>query len=340
MVRRRKKKSKIKAFVSLVAIAVILIALTEFTGLLRSKSHNVINIENGEYFQSITEKLSDKHIIGSRLFFRLYAKVFYGKKLAFIKSGTFEFSGLKSYPAILKTLFSDNYIKNAVIITIPEGFDLKSIKALLSANGLISEEKFDDVVANHNFGYDWEKDFPEGSNRLEGFLFPDTYYFSKEDDEIAIIGKMLERFTEKTAPYLNKIKKSDYSLYETITLASIIEKEGSDQKDFKMISSVFHNRLKRKDHLRFLQSCATVQYFLKEHKSVLSKRDIRTASPYNTYLNPGLPIGPIASPGEAAIEAAVDPADSDYLYFQNDKDGKLYFSVDYDEHLDWIKELQ
>jgi len=117
---------------------------------------------------------------------------------------------------------------------------------------------------------------------------------------------------------------------EVVTLASIIEREAKTDEDRKLISSAFHNRLKNN---MFLQSCATIQYILKERKEVLLYKDLEVQSPYNTYKNPGLPPGPIASPGLKSIEAALYPADTDYLYFFAKKDGTHVFSRTFKEHI-------
>ena len=117
-----------------------------------------------------------------------------------------------------------------------------------------------------------------------------------------------------------------------ITLASIIEREAATKEDFYKVSSVFHNRLSGKGGIKHLQSCATVQYILKERKKVLTNYDIKIDSPYNTYIYEGLPKGPIASPGELAIKAALNPEKTDYLYFLNDRDGKLHYSKTDSEH--------
>lgn len=118
-------------------------------------------------------------------------------------------------------------------------------------------------------------------------------------------------------------------MHDVVTLASIIEREGASTEEFKTVSSVFHNRLKNKMRL---ESCATVQYVLGERKEILSTADTRIKSPYNTYLNFGLPVGPIASPGAAAMEAALYPADTDYLYFRLNN-GQHVFSKTYREHM-------
>ena len=117
---------------------------------------------------------------------------------------------------------------------------------------------------------------------------------------------------------------------EVVTLASIIEREAKAEKELKVVSSVFHNRLKIN---MLLGSCATVQYIIKERKDFLLTKDLEVVSPFNTYKNPGLPPGPIASPGKKSIEAALYPDETDYLYFVAEKDGTHYFSKTYDEHL-------
>lgn len=126
---------------------------------------------------------------------------------------------------------------------------------------------------------------------------------------------------------------------EIVTLASIIEAEAGSDADRPLVSSVFHNRLSSTTY-PYLESCATVQYILGERKPILSNSDIQIDSPYNTYINEGLPIGPICSPGKASIEAALYPADTDYYFFQSDADGKIYYSETYDEHEQIMNEIQ
>jgi len=142
---------------------------------------------------------------------------------------------------------------------------------------------------------------------------------------------MLSRFdTIFNDEYKKRAEELKMSIDEVITLASIIEREAKLEKDRKIISSVFHNRLKNK---MLLQSCATIQYILKERKEVLLYKDLEVKSPYNTYKNPGLPPGPIASPGLKSIEAALYPDDTDYLYFFALNDGSHVFSKTFKEHI-------
>ena len=143
---------------------------------------------------------------------------------------------------------------------------------------------------------------------------------------------MLMQFEKHYAPYAERAEEMGMTMDEVITLASVIEREAQGDYDRKLVSSVFHNRLKSTDY-PYLQSCATVQYVLKERKAVLSVADTKIDSPYNTYINKGLPIGPIASPGEKSIEAALYPEESEYLFFVLGSDGKHHFSKTYSEHM-------
>ena len=164
-------------------------------------------------------------------------------------------------------------------------------------------------------------------------MFPDTYQFTANMSAHDILQVMLNRFDEiYTDKYQARAAELGMTTDEVVTLASVIEREAASPDEARLVSSVFHNRLKSSDY-PYLQSCATVQYVLKERKPVLSVADTKIDSPYNTYQNKGLPVGPIASPGKSSLEAALYPADTDYLFFVVGKDGKTVFSKTYEEHL-------
>lgn len=318
----------------IIAVAVVLILILypviEFNGFFTDGGKTEITVENGESFNHIVSKLKDNNVIGSDFLFKAYARAFYGKQLTVIPAGKIVFNGKVSYKKAMDIILNENRA-DYVTVTIPEGYELREIADLLEKKGLIDRDKFYDAVKNYDFDCKYIKNIEKRDNRLEGFLFPDTYVFSKENDtEITIIQTMLNRFSEIYQKYEGKL--SGYTDYEIITLASIIEREAMYKEDFYNVSSVFHNRLKRKDYLSYLQSCATVQYILKERKSVLSVSDTKIDSPYNTYKYKGLPKGPVSSPGELAIDAAVNPNKNGYLYFLNDSDGKLHFSNTFEEH--------
>lgn len=328
----RKIQKKLVLYVVAV-IAVFLFSILETNGYFTDDQTKKVNIEKGQGFSQIVAELSDENVINSRFVFKIYARIFYSDKLSKIGAGKLNFDGRASYKEIMELLTSDNRERDEISVTIPEGYELREIADVLEKSGLIDRKKFYDAVKNYDFDYPYIKNIEKRENRLEGFLFPDTYLFSKTiDNEITIIKKMLSRFDEIYNKYKAAENKYSYSTYEIITLASIIEREASNKEEFHNVSSVFHNRLKRNDHLSFMQSCATVQYILKERKAVLSFSDTAIDSPYNTYKYRGLPKGPIASPGEAAIKAALNPSNTNYLYFLNDKNGKLHFSKTFAEH--------
>jgi UPF0755 protein len=169
-----------------------------------------------------------------------------------------------------------------------------------------------------------------GVGRLEGYLFPETYYFAKDVTPRKIIETMVGRFDAQfSEAWRRRAAQLKMSVHEVVTLASMIEKETGAAQERALISSVFHNRLKKKMRL---ESDPTVIYGLKEFDGNLTRKDLMTPSPYNTYLIAALPQGPIANPGRPALEAALFPAQSDYLYFVSKQDGTHLFSRTYREH--------
>jgi UPF0755 protein len=173
---------------------------------------------------------------------------------------------------------------------------------------------------------------------FEGYLFPDTYYFSKDVTSEKIISAMVKKFRSVfTSTYKEQAKKLGLSIHRAVTLASIIEKETGDPEERSVISSVFHNRLKKKMRL---ESDPTVIYGIKDFDGNIKKRHLKTSTPYNTYQIPGLPPGPIANPGKKAIEAALFPADTDFLYFVSKKDNTHMFSTNIRDHNKAVRKYQ
>ena len=328
-----KKKLIILIGAGLLLLALILsllIPVLEINGVYSKDKETTITVLNGESFGDIVKKLKDNEVIHSELTFKVYAKLFYKKEINNIKAGIFKFNGKLKYGEVINIIASEPGYEE-ITVTIPEGYELREIAQLFADKGLCDKDKFIEVANTYDFDFKYKDALKNHENRLEGFLFPDTYRFTYSNtDEVKIIQTMLDRFTEVYSKYENVPSK--YSVYEIITLASIIEREAKTNEDFYNVSSVFYNRLKRSDYLNKLQSCATVQYILKERKSILSLSDIEIDSPYNTYKYPGLPVGPIASVGERAIDAALNPNNTSYLYFLNDENGTLHFSATLDEH--------
>lgn len=277
----------------------------------------------------IAKILEENHVINSDITFRILSRI--SKTDGKMQAGKYLLKENMSASEIINILVSGQTLKDTVRVTIPEGFEMKQIIDRLDKKGLINREKFIEIANYGNFDYEFLKDIPKGENRLEGFLFPDTYEIAKDATEKEIIVKMLNCFNNIfTDDYYKRAKELNMSVNEIITLASIIEREAKVDKERSLVASVFYNRIK-KDML--LQSCATVQYALGERKSKLSNKDTEINSLYNTYKYSGMPPKPIASPGKLSIEAALYPKDSDYLYFVVSKNGEHHFSKTYKEHL-------
>lgn len=292
-----------------------------------------IKVAEGSGLSAITEDLEETGVIESKFAFKLYSRIFGG---GIYQKGPHSFNPSMSYGEILKELEkmpdTDNYK-----VTIPEGYELHKIADKLEEEGLINREVFIREIEVGDFDYDFIDKIPERENRLEGYLFPDTYMFSGAESEREIINAMLANFERVVVPVYEN-SGTDKSLDEIVTLASVIEREAAHDNERSRVASVFVNRINKGMRL---ESCATVQYILKERKTVLSNEDTKIDSPYNTYMYSGLPIGPIAAPGLKSIEAALYPEDTDYLYFLASADGsESYFSKTFEEHLSKQRNIQ
>lgn len=334
MNRSTKEKRKNRNIIIAIAAVLLLIIVGctlkfEFAGSKSNQIQVVIKIEQGDSISSITSQLKNNDVIKYRLLFKAYlkSKGADGK----IKTGIHYLTTHMAYSDIVKELSSDSS-SEGVAVTVPEGYEFRMIADLLSEKGLIDRDRFYSLAETYDFNYDFIDMIPERSTRLEGYLFPDTYYITPEEDELDILLMMLDRFNETfTDDMKNQAAKMGMTVDQVVNLASIIQREAANSDEMPLVSSVFHNRL-QSDEYPYLQSCATVQYILEERKPVLSNEDTQIDSPYNTYKYKGLPVGPIASPGLDALNAALYPADSNYYFFYADESGKSVFSETFDQH--------
>ncbi len=338
-VRRKKKKNLTPKTVywlfilgvSMLLSAIIIGAVNEVFGLQYVDEQVVITIPEDATLSDATKVLKEADLISNRglftVFFKLTSK---GKPL---RTGEITANRSYDYRSLTKMLTRSSSKRETVRVTIPEGYEIKQIVELMAKKGVCSKDEFTEALKNGDFEFDFLKGIKKGEiNRLEGYLYPDTYEFYVGDKPENVINKLLNNFNNKfTNAMAERAKKMGFSTHELVTLASIIEREATSD-DRALISSVFHNRLDSKEY-PYLESCATVQYILGERKARLTIEDTKIENPYNTYENKGLPPGPIASPGMAAIEAALYPAESDYLFFAVSEDGKHHFSKTYKEHL-------
>ena len=295
-----------------------------------SKSDTInVTVEMGSTTEDIGTLLQEEGIIESSSDFKFFSKVkgYDGK----YQAGTYALAPSMTLSEIAEIIISGK--TNNITFTIPEGYTIYQMADKLSEEGIVDREKFVSLLTDGNFSYDFLSDAQSGKNHLEGYLFPETYTVEFGADEETIINTMLNQFdTVFNEEFKARAEELGYSLNEIMVIASIIERETQVDEERGKVSSVIYNRLKEGMPL---QMCSTVQYILGEQKEILSNADTQIESPYNTYINQGLPPGPICCPGLASIEAALYPDETDYLYFVvSDKlDGTQKFSSDYNQFL-------
>ncbi|HCU70877.1 MAG TPA: endolytic transglycosylase MltG [Candidatus Moranbacteria bacterium] len=297
------------------------------------KKQNVLfKIEKGESKDEIGENLSKKGIIKNKLYFLAYFAI--KRETKSIYPGEYLINGNMTIPELATVITNPKKIYEKVLFK--EGWTAKIMAEELESHGF-SGKDFLDVVNNPSketiSQFKVLKDKPQDAS-LEGYLFPDTYYFSKEATAEGIIKKILNNTEEKMDDSLiSDIEKNRKTIFETIVLASIVEKEMARASEAKLIAGVFQNRL---DNDMLLQSDAPLTYILGDKEDQHSLKDLDLDSPYNTYKNKGLPPGPISNPGMDAILAAINPEKSDYHFFLTAKEeGKLttIFSKTFEEHV-------
>ncbi|MFA4875373.1 MAG: endolytic transglycosylase MltG [bacterium] len=294
-----------------------------------------VEIRPGSSVRAIALELARNRVIGTPKLFEIIAR---GRGLArTLRAGTYEFPAGMTMSQVLAKIARGEVKQYA--FTIVEGWTINEIKAALSAqpflNGSSMPEEFvklaTDPAVIQELGF-------EGMKTLEGYLFPDTYLIAKPFDPKAFIKRLVARFREVWAALdANAIAASNMSQRQIITIASVVEKETGAAQERPLIASVFFNRLRQNMPL---QSDPTTIYGLPNFDGNLHKQDMLNPHPYNTYMHPGLPPGPICNPGKASIDAVIHPARSDYLYFVAKGDGTHQFSSTLGEHLAAVKEYQ
>ncbi|MFO8082748.1 MAG: endolytic transglycosylase MltG [Desulfobacterales bacterium] len=291
---------------------------------------NMISIQPGQSFKSITEKLYDNGIIDNIFKFKLYTRIKGFDRD--VKAGQYLLSPDMSPQKIIEVLVRGKvYLYR---ITIPEGYNLYELATLLEKTNIVKSSDFlsaaNDTKLIQHLGIN--------AKNFEGYLFPDTYFFEKDAAPEKIISTMVKQFYNTFNPLWEK-RSSDLqlSMHEIVTLASIIEKETGLAEERPLISSVFHNRLKK--NMR-LQSDPTVIYGVENFDGNLTRKHLQTPTPYNTYTLYGLPPAPIAAPGKASLEAAIFPPESPYLFFVSKKDRSHFFSTNYEDHKAAVRKYQ
>lgn len=306
-----------------------------------------VTIPKGASTKKIGEILEEKDLIKSAQFFYIYSKLF---EINDMKATTYTLTKSMSVEDIVETLQNGNtYNPNQITIRFVEGINMRNIAILINNNTnnkyddvikLMTDETYLDELINKYWFLTEEIKNKELYYPLEGYLFPDTYIFANKDVTIKeIFAKMLNRTETILNKYKTEITNSKYNISEIMTLASVIEKEGKVD-DFTNISAVFHNRMNINMKL---ESCATTFYGMGldfNATGIANSAMLANENPYNTYKVAKLPIGPISSPSENAIKAALNPEKNENLYFLSDSDGKSYFFKTYAEHQKKQRELE
>lgn len=219
-----------------------------------------------------------------------------------------------------------------VNVTIPEGYTIEQIGVILEENEVISLEDYYDTIENYPFKHDFLTQNDGVLYQLEGYLFPDTYQFYKNDNAVSVVNKMLNNFNDKIFEEIEeKAEELGLTIHQVATIASLIEREAAVQVEQVTISGVIHNRLNNSSEYPFLNIDATIQYVVGQ-KDALTYADLRVDSPYNTYTEIGLPPGPIANPGYNTLLAAVSPENHGYYFYVATTDGYHKFTKNLAEH--------
>lgn len=294
----------------------------------------IFEIEPKSTLNKISENLYKQNLISNDKHFTLYVKL---RKLSEkLKVGEYELSKDMKPNEILDILVSGKSLIRQ--FTIPEGHNIFDIALVFKKLNLSSQADFMKLVNDTDFIYELTG---EKLKSLEGYLFPETYSYTKYTSVKEIITQMYKSFQKAYSQIKKESPFKDWPRHQVVTLASIIEKETGATEERAIISSVFHNRLNKN---MMLQTDPTVIYGKALRSGVIenkiNREDLQTATEFNTYTMKGLPPGPIANPGFGALQAAVSPAETEYLFFVSQNDGTHKFSKTYEQHNQAVKKFQ
>lgn len=325
-----KRKTRTKKS-SLYVVICILIAVLLFGVFSSAKNDCTVTIDEGLSTVQIADTLKENGVIRSKIVF--LAAVNFSSYKGKLKYGDFEFSKGDGYLDVIEKLANDGAKKETVSVTVPEGYSVEKIIDKLIIANLGTKNEFEKAL---NDEYDYEfikhiKNTSECKYKLQGFLFPATYEFFTDDSPHKIIDTMLKEFEKQ----YSSLGASYDNIYDTITKASLIEREAKIDSERAKIAGVIENRLKKGMKL---QIDATVVYAISDGMYDVDRvlyRDLEINSPYNTYKITGLPAGPIANPGLKSIKAALSPETHNYLYYRTDNsknDGSHIFTENFEAH--------
>lgn len=310
-----------------------------------NKTETLVEIPSGSSSKAIAGILQDEGIIKSAIVFSYYIRM--NNETGF-QAGNYEFSPSMTLDSIIDQLQEGGTASEyeGTKILVKEGTSIDQIGDVIGENTKYSKEDFLAVIQNEAFLTKMQTKYPElltstmeAENTryaLEGYLFPATYDFPEDMTLEELVEKMISTMDEVMLEFYPKIKESNRSVQDILTIASLVEREGFTLEDRKLIAGVFNNRLAIDMPL---QTDIAVLYALDEHKEYISNKDVSVDSPYNLYVHPGFGPGPVNSPSADAIKATLQPTESEYMYFLADmKTGKIYYAETYEQHLKYKAE--
>ena len=351
MKERKGEVRTVRKIVSIIAIvALIIIGIVGYFGYnyissalqpMNPESDKAIEVEipMGSGITMISTILEEKGIVKDASIFKYYTKF---KNESDFQAGNYSLTQSMTLDEIIESLKTGRVYREPVFtMTVPEGLTLEQIAAIVEKNTSHTAEKFMEKVTNQAFIEEMIAEYPDLLTEeifqeniryaLEGYLYPATYPFFEETPSLdELIKTMLTSTNTIVSEFKPVLEEKEMTVHELLTFASLLEEEATAQTDRETIASVFYNRMAIDMPL---QTDPTVLYALGSHKDRVLYEDLEVQNPYNTYQNIGLPPGPIAGAGKTSIEAALNPSETEYLYFLADKEGTNHFAKSYDEHL-------
>lgn len=340
--KKRRKSAFARVMIGIIIVGIsVLLSMTiifgaqDAFGFGKADLSIAVKVPQNATVTDVAELLEEKGVINSSFLFRVYYKL--NNPEGSFHYGTYTLNSNMSYSDIISELFKYGTSRNEISVTFPEGFTLYEMAKRLEEKGVCGAQAFIEAADNtEDFGYAFEKDLkddPLKYHRLEGFLFPDTYYFYENDIPENVIKKMLDNYEKKIEGYRTRMKELGMTEEDTIRLASIVQQEAGKTTEMAKVSSVYHNRLENPGAYPLLQADPTRVYAreLKEQMGTEVNQQILDA--YDTYKSGGLPPGAICNPGEDAIKAALYPENTDYYFFcSNLNTHQFYYAQTYEEH--------
>ncbi len=290
----------------------------------------VFEIKRGETFGQINGRLYRRGIISSAKIFHRYAQI--NDVMTKFRAGNFKIENGETMLGVFDTLLKGKALSEEV--TVPVGKNLFEIATIFEENKIIKATEFISLAKSQS--YTEKLGIP--GERMEGYLYPDTYHLTENMDSKSLINLMYQNFLNKTKVLNFSTAPLGLTKHQVVILASMVEKETGAGHERPMIAGVFINRLKKR--MRLQSDPTTIYGIYEEFNGNLRKRHLLEKTPYNTYKIPALPVGPISNPGIESLAAVLKPKKHDYLYFVSQNDGTHVFSKNYKDHLKAVKEYQ